>query len=177
MTENYRLKEVLGEAAIQKRVAELAADISAHYGDEPLVCVCVLKGAFLFFADLTRKLTIDPEIDFVRLASYGKSTSRGQEIAFTKDLETSVQDKHVLVVEDIVDTGHSMGFFTKVLEQRGPRSVKICALIDKWERREVACQVEFPGFTLQDGYLVGYGMDYAEKLRRLPNICELDLGT
>lgn len=167
------LKTVLTEEQISKRVGELAADISAHYRDEPLVCVCVLKGAFMFFADLVRRLTIDPEIDFVRLASYGDKKSRSDEILFTKDMEVSIKDKHVLIVEDIVDTGHSMDFLTKVFQERRPRSVKICALVDKWARREIACGVDFPGFSVQDGFLVGYGLDFAERLRNLSAIHEI----
>ena len=170
---NETLKSVFTEEQIGRRVAEMAAEISAYYRDEPLVCVCVLKGAFMFFADLVRRLTIDPEIDFVRLASYGDKKSRNDEILFTKDMEVSIKDKHVLIVEDIVDTGHSMDFLTKVLRERRPRSVKICSLVDKWARREIACGVDFPGFSVQDGFLVGYGLDFAEKMRNLPAIHEI----
>jgi len=164
---------VIPAAAIQKRVAELGAEISARYRGQPLVCVCVLKGAFLFFADLIRHIEGGPEIDFVRLASYGGSTSRGCQTAFTKDLEADVAGKHVLLVEDIVDTGRSAEFLLRALEGRGAASLKICAFVDKHERREAGVTVDFAGFPIQKGFIVGYGMDYAEKYRELDAVYEL----
>ena len=157
---------------IETRVRELGREISAHYGDEPLVCVCVLKGAYVFFADLMRALSIHPVVDFVRLSSYADQTSRSRMIC-SKDLEVDIRDKHVLVVEDVVDTGHSIQFLLKVLEARHPRSVKVAAMIDKAERREVDVAVHFSGFPLEEGYIVGYGLDYAEQYRELDGIYEL----
>ncbi len=172
----HRMLPVISAAAIGKRVAELGAEISAHYQGQPLVCVCVLKGAFLFFADLVRRIDIGeggPEIDFVRLSSYGGSTSRGRQAVFTKDLEVDVAGKHVLVVEDIVDTGRSAEFLLHVLGKRGAASLKMCAFVDKHERREVGVAVDFAGFPIQKGFIVGYGMDYAEKYRELDAVYEL----
>jgi len=172
----HKMLPVIPAAGIQKRVAELGAELSAHYKGQPLVCVCVLKGAFLFFADLVRRIDIGtggPEIDFVRLASYGNSTSRGRQAVFTKDLEVDVAGKHVLLVEDIVDTGRSAEFLLHVLEKRGAASLKICAFIDKHERRESGVTVDFAGFPIQKGFIVGYGMDYAEKYRELDAVYEL----
>ncbi len=172
----HRMLPVIPAADIQRRVAELGAEISARYKGQPLVCVCVLKGAFLFFADLVRHIDIGtggPEIDFVRLASYGGSTSRGRQAVFTKDLEVDVAGKHVLVVEDIVDTGRSAEFLLHVLGKRGAASLKICAFVDKHERREVGVTVDFAGFPIQKGFIVGYGMDYAEKYRELDAVYEL----
>ncbi len=173
---SHKMLPVITADAIQRRVAELGAEISAHYQGQPLVCVCVLKGAFLFFSDLVRHLNIGaggPEIDFVRLASYGASTSRGRQVVFTKDMEVDVAGKHVLVVEDIVDTGRSAEFLLHVLEKRGAASLKICAFVDKHERREVGVTVDFAGFPIQKGFIVGYGMDYAEKYRELDAVYEL----
>ncbi len=160
---------------IENRVRELGREISAHYGDEPLVCVCVLKGAYAFFTDLMRNLSIHPLMDFVRLSSYADQTSRQSRMVFSKDMEIDIKDKHVLVVEDIVDTGHSMKFLSKVLEARRPKSIKIAAMIDKGERREVDVQVDFVGFTLEKGFIVGYGLDYAEKYREMDGIFNLHL--
>lgn len=160
---------------IENRVRELGKEISVHYGDEPLVCVCVLKGAYAFFTDLMRNLSIHPLMDFVRLSSYADQTSRQSRMVFSKDMEIDIKDKHVLVVEDIVDTGHSMKFLSKVLEARSPKSIKIAAMIDKGERREVDVQVDFVGFTLEKGFIVGYGLDYAEKYREMDGIFNLHL--
>ncbi len=171
-----KLLPVIPAAAIGRRVAELGAEISARYQGQPLVCVCVLKGAFLFFADLVRHIDLGtggPELDFVRLASYGCSTSRGCQAQFTKDMEVDVVGKHVLVVEDIVDTGRSAEFLLHALERRGAASLKLCAFIDKHERREVGVTVDFAGFPIQKGFIVGYGMDYAEKYRELDAVYEL----
>lgn len=170
-----QLKTIFPREAIQSRVEELAAAISEDYGGktEPVVAICVLKGAFVFFADLIRELRFGPELDFVRLASYGKETSRGEKVVFTKDIEVSIANKHVLIVEDIVDTGNTVDYLARVLRTRNPKSVKICALVHKISRREVPVHIDFYGFKLTEGFIVGYGLDYAEQYRNLPNICEL----
>ena len=148
------LKPLISEEAIQTRVKEMAGEISTLYKDEPLVVVCVLKGAFMFFSDLVRHLTCKPELDFVRLASEGK---------------------HVLIVEDIVDTGHSMDFLYRQFQARGARSLRLAVLVDKNERREVPVTSHFVGFALPSGFVVGYGLDYAESYRELPAIYEAEI--
>jgi len=168
------LKTVIASEALHARVAELGAEITARYpADEPLVLVCVLKGAFLFFADLVRHIRRPMEFDFVRMSSYGSGTSRGRQTIFSKDMEVDVAAKHVLLVEDVVDTGHSVRFLLDVLSRRGAASVRVCAVVDKRERREVDLTVDFAGFTIQKGFIVGYGMDHAEKYRELDAIYEL----
>lgn len=169
----HKMLPVIGADAIRRRVAELGAEITAHYQGKPLVCVCVLKGAFLFFADLMRHVRTPMEIDFVRLASYGSGTSRGRQTIFSKDMEVDIDGKHVLLVEDIVDTGRSAEFLLHVLEKRGAASLKICSFVDKSERREVSLKVDFAGFPIQKGFIVGYGMDYAEQYRELDAVYEL----
>lgn len=171
----HTLKEVFSEQEIQNRVKVLGKEISQVYKDEPLVLICVLKGAFLFFSDLVRNISCPHEIDFVRLASYGSSDKSSKSIAFTKDIEINVENKHVLIVEDIIDTGFTMEFLLKQLSVRKAKSVKIAALLSKKARREKAIPIDFVGFYIQDGFLVGYGLDYAEKYRYLPNICEVEL--
>ncbi len=170
----HQLNVLVPAEAIAARVAELGREVSAAYRGGPLVCVCVLKGAFLFFADLLRHVDTGPEIDFVRLASYGAGTSSSGTLTFSKDLEVNVEDKHVLIVEDIVDSGRSAEFLVHVFAKRNPRSLKICALVDKQERRVTDVPVAFTGFNLTGkGFLVGYGMDYAERYRELDAIYEL----
>lgn len=170
-----KLAPLISEEAIQRRIRDMAADINAVYKDEPLVVVCVLKGAFMFFSDLVRHLTCKPEIDFVRLASYGSGSAGGQTISFTKDVELPLKGKHVLIVEDIVDTGHTMDFLMRQFEARGARSLRLAVLIDKNERREVAVTSHFVGFALPGGFIVGYGLDYAETCRELPALYEAEL--
>lgn len=168
------LKTVIDSATLHRRVAELGAQITREYRGKPLVAVCVLKGAFLFFADLVRHIENEAlELDFVRMASYGSGTTRSRQTIFSKDMEVDVAGKHVLLVEDIVDTGHSMKFLSEVLQQREAASIRVCAAIDKHERREVDLTVDFAGFPLQKGFIVGYGMDYAEKYRELDAVYEL----
>lgn len=167
--------QLFDRSQIDVRTKELGQEISALYGDEPLVCVCVLKGAYAFFTDLMRNLSIHPVMDFVRLSSYADQTARQSKMVFSKDIEIDIKDKHVLVVEDIVDTGHSMKFLTQVLSAREPRSVRIAAMISKKERRQVDVQVDFVGFSVQSGYIVGYGLDYVEQFRELDGIYCLDL--
>ena len=170
-----KLKPLISEEAIQKRIRELADEISALYKDEPLVVVCVLKGAFMFFSDLVKHLTCKPELDFVRLASYGTASKSSKTITFTKDVEIPLEGKHVLIVEDIVDTGHSMDFLFRQFQARGARSLRLAVLLDKHERREVPVTSHFVGFALPSGFVVGYGLDYAESYRELPAIYEAEI--
>lgn len=174
----HKLTPFITAEQIAERVKSMGREITVAYTtDEPLVCICVLKGAFLFFADIIRKIGREVEVDFVRLASYGTGTSRGDDIVFSKDLEISIEGKDVLVIEDIVDTGHSMDFLLHVLRRRNPKSLKICSLIDKHERRARDVTVDFAGFKLSDGFIVGYGLDYAERYRELDGIYELSTDT
>lgn len=170
-----QLTEVISPEAVQARIAELGREITARFNGQPLVAVCVLKGAFLFFADLVRHLDLDVSVEFVRLASYGAGTSRGKHQVFSKDVEISLAGKNVLVVEDIVDTGHSADFLLRTFHERNPRDLALASLVDKFERREVDLAVDFPGFHLKKGFLVGFGMDYAERYRELRGIYELTL--
>jgi hypoxanthine phosphoribosyltransferase len=170
----HRLNVLVPAEEIAARVAELGREISEAYRNRQLICVCVLKGAFLFFADLLRHVDVGPEIDFVRLASYGAGTASSGTLTFSKDLEVNIEGKHVLIVEDIVDSGRSVEFLEHVFSKRNPRSLKICALVDKKERRETDVPIAFTGFNLTGkGFLVGFGMDYAERYRELDAIYEL----
>jgi len=164
---------VLTRAQIQKRVKELANHISKDYHDKEILVIGILKGAFIFLADLVRELAVPVEIGFVRLASYGSNTSTSGRIRITKDVELAVQGRHVLVVEDMVDSGLTIAYLLDHLKKRRPESIKVCVLIDKKERRKVQVQVDYAGYVIDQGFLVGYGLDLDEKYRNLPDICHL----
>ena len=166
-------KEVFSAEVIGRRVGELAAQIDDVYQGETVVAVCVRKGAFPFFSDLVRAMKTDVLIDFVRLASYGDGVSSSEHVQITKDVEISLEGRHVLIVEDIVDTGRSMDFLMRYFSSRGAKSIRLAALIDKKERREFAVHADFVGFDLPAGFIVGYGLDHAERYRTLPAIYEL----
>lgn len=169
MKENLTL--VYSEEVIQQRLDALAAEIVEKYNGEPLVLICVLKGAFMFFSDLVKRLDCDVTIDFVRVASYGSGVESSRNVSFTKDIEISLQGKNVILVDDIVDSGLTMSFLMEQFAARKAASMGVAALISKHERRETNVQVDFVGFELsQKGYIVGYGLDYAEQYRALPAI-------
>jgi hypoxanthine phosphoribosyltransferase len=159
---------------IARRVGELAAQVSRDYQGRDLVCIGVLKGAFIFLADLVRALEFPVEIDFVRLQSYGAGTESAGEVRITKDVELSLRDREVLIVEDIVDAGLSLDFLRRHLAARRPRSLRICCLIDKRERRQVEVPLDYVGFVVEKGFLVGYGLDCGEKNRTWPEVYELE---
>lgn len=169
------LKELYTEEQIQERIKDIARQLNEDYSGKDVVLVCVLKGAFMFFSDLVKHLTFQPEIDFVRLSSYGKGDSSSGSVEFSKDVEISLAGKHVLLVEDIVDTGNSMRFLQKRFLQREVKSLRIVALVDKVERRTDDICVDYSGFFLSSGFIVGYGLDYAEQYRELPSVYTVEL--
>ncbi len=170
------LVPVYSAEAIQAKVAELGAQISADFKGEPLVAVCVLKGALPFFADLIRHIdNLQTEIDFIRVSSYGDNVESSHEVRFKLDVELNLKGKHVLVVEDVVDSGLTMQKVLKYFALRGAKSVRLAALIDKKERRLVDVKIDYAGFCLDKGFIVGYGLDLAEKYRQLPAIYEVVL--
>ena len=164
---------VLTRAQIQEKVQTLANRISKDYHDKEILVVGILKGAVIFLADLVRELVIPVQIDFVRLASYGDNTSSSGRIRITKDVELAVHGRHVLVVEDIVDSGLTIAYLLGHLKQRRPESIKVCTFIDKRERRKVQVQVDYAGHVVDQGFLVGYGLDFDEQYRNLPEIYHL----
>ena len=170
------LTAVLNTDAIVRRVADVAKQISADYQDCDLVIVGVLKGALIFMADLIRQLTLNSfTIDFMRMASYGHAMETSGEVRIVLDIETDICGKDVLIVEDIVDTGLTLASLCRHLEQRRPRSIKICTLIDKAERRRNDLKPDYVCHKIDKGFLVGYGLDYAETYRNLPGIYNLKL--
>ena len=162
---------LISEEEIQSRVLELAAQISDDYdsGDD-LVMVGVLKGSFIFLADLARRLTIPRTIEFIAVSSYGSGSRSTGAVRLVMDVRGNIAGKHVLIVEDIVDTGHTLKYLIGMLESHLPASVKTCALVRKAERAEVDVEVDYLGFDIGDEWVVGYGLDYAEQNRTLPYI-------
>jgi len=165
------IQEVLySQEVIQKKVQELGAAISRDYqGRNPLV-ICVLKGAFIFMADLSKNIEIPIELDFMAVSSYGNSTRSSGEVKIIKDLDASVEGRDVLIVEDIIDSGLTLSYLIDVLERRNALSVNVVALFDKPGRRTVDLNADYTGFTIPDAFVVGYGLDYAEKYRNLPYV-------
>ena len=165
------IQEVLySEEVIQKKVQELGAAVSREYaGRNPLV-ICVLKGAFIFMADLSKNITIPIELDFMAVSSYGNSTRSSGEVKIIKDLDSSVDGRDVIIVEDIIDSGLTLSYLIDVLERRNALSVSVVALFDKPGRRTVDLQADYTGFTIPDEFVVGYGLDYAERYRNLPYV-------
>jgi hypoxanthine phosphoribosyltransferase len=170
-------KLVFPRDVIQKRVKELGKEISRDYAGREVILIGVLNGAFVFMADLIRFLDIPVQVDFVRLASYGSKTESTGEVMFTKDIELPLTAKNVLVVEDIIDTGHTLSYFKDIIALHNPRSIKICALLSKTGRRKTPIVIDYVGFELERGFLVGYGLDYNENYRHLPDICSITINT
>jgi len=169
-----RLEVLISEADIRRRVAELAGQISADYADAgELVLVGVLKGAFIFLADLSRRLTIPRNIEFMAVSSYENSAEASSMVRLVMDLRKNIEGKHVLLVEDIVDTGRTMQFLSELLRARKPRSVKTCALVRKPDRAAVDAEVDYLGFEIPDVWVVGYGLDFGEGDRTLPYIAAM----
>lgn len=162
---------LISEEEIQQRVAALAERISADYDDSAeLVLIGVLKGSFIFLADLSRSLTIPRTIEFIAVSSYGSGSKSTGAVRLVMDVRGNIEGKHVLIVEDIVDTGHTLKYLIGMLESHRPASVKTCALVRKAERAEVDVNVDYLGFDIGDEWVVGYGLDYAEQNRTLPYI-------
>ncbi len=163
---------MISEADVKQRIDEMAKEIVKHYKSlqDELVLVGLLKGSFIFMADLCRKIDIPHEVDFMTVSSYGNGMTSTRDVKIIKDLDEDIRGKHVLIVEDIIDSGNTLKKVREILELRGPKSVAICTLLDKPSRREVEVPVEWTGYAIQDEFVVGYGIDYAQQYRHLPYI-------
>jgi hypoxanthine phosphoribosyltransferase len=168
------LRVLISEEDIQRRIRELAAEISRDYEGKTVTLVGVLKGAFIFLADLSRHLTMRRTIEFMAVSSYGTRTTHSGAVRVIMDLRQSIEGKHVLVVEDIVDTGLTLHYLLELLSTREPASIRTCALVRKKDRHEVDIEVDYVGFDIPDVWIVGYGLDYAEDYRALSYIGVLD---
>jgi hypoxanthine phosphoribosyltransferase len=156
--------------SIQARTRELGRQISQDYAGQDLLLVCVLKGAIAFLADLMRQITIPHEIDFMAISSYGASTESSGVVRILKDLDTNIQGRNVLIVEDIVDTGRTLNYISQNLRTRNPKSLRICTLLNKPSRREIDIPLDYVGFEIPNKFVIGYGLDFAEIYRSLPFI-------
>jgi hypoxanthine phosphoribosyltransferase len=171
----YRIGEVLVPAdALRARVQALAGEVSRDYAGRDLVLIGVLKGAVFFLADFMRELKIDCEVDFMAVASYGSATKSSGVVRILKDLDTVIEGRDVLIVEDIVDSGLTLQYLLRNLAGRGPASLEVCALLTKPARQKVDLQAKYVGFEIPDKFVVGYGLDYAERYRNLPFVAALE---
>jgi len=169
------VRPLLKGAAIQEKIREMGQQIRADFPGEPLLLVGVLKGAVLFLADLARQIPGEVTFDFIAVSSYGKDTKSSGQVKLNKDLDAGIEGKVVIVVEDILDTGLTLQYLLRVLQQRKPKSLRVAVLLDKRERRIAAVRADYVGFVIPDEFVVGYGLDYAERYRNLPDVGILSL--
>jgi hypoxanthine phosphoribosyltransferase len=172
------LESAVGEVlidtdALRARIAELGAEISSDYDGRDLLLIGVLKGAVFFMADLMRKLTIPCEVDFMAISSYGASTDSSGVVRILKDLDINIEGRHVLVVEDIIDSGLTLSYLMRNLESREPATLEVCALLTKPDRREIEVPVRYVGFEIPNRFVIGYGLDFGERYRNLPYVAVL----
>lgn len=168
------VRKIISEEEITEKIRELGQQISSDYDGEEVYVICILKGAVYFAAELTKRITVPVTLDFMSASSYGADTKSSGVVKITRDLDESIMGKNVIVVEDIIDTGRTLKLLLEVLQERGPKSVRLCTLLDKPGRRVVNVNVDYTGFEVDDKFIVGYGLDYAQKYRNLPYIGELE---
>jgi hypoxanthine phosphoribosyltransferase len=159
---------------LQRRVSELGADITRDYDGQDLLLICVLKGAVFFLSDLMRRIDLPCEVDFMAVASYGDATESSGVVRILKDLDAPIEGRHVLIVEDIVDSGLTLEYLLRNLQGRGPASLEVCALLTKPSRRKTQIQAKYVGFEIPNRFVIGYGLDHAERHRNLPYVAALD---
>jgi len=170
-----KLKILIRRAAIQKRVREVASQITRDYKGQRVHLIGVLKGACIFLSDLVREINLDTSLDFIAVSSYGKGKESSGQVRVLKDLDSSIEDLNVILVEDILDTGVTLSYLLRVLEQRKPKTLRVAALLDKPSRRLKPVKGDYVGFTIPNEFVVGYGLDYAERYRNLKDVCVLTL--
>lgn len=161
---------LISEEQIQQRIAELAARIQSDFAGEQILIIAVLKGALLFLADLIRHIDLPLAIDFLAVSSYGSGTESSGVVRILKDLDETIEQRHVIIVEDIVDSGRTLDYLLRMLRQRNPTTLHVCTLLDKRDRREIEVPIDYVGFEVPDAFVVGYGLDFAEHYRQLPFI-------
>lgn len=161
---------LLSEEEIAKKVTEIGTQISADYADKNPIIISVLKGSFVFMADLVRAITVPCTVDFMSVSSYGSGTHSSGEVKIMKDLDNSIEGRHIIVVEDILDSGRTLSYLMKTIQARGAASIALCTFLDKPERRVVPVEVAYCGFRVPDSFIVGYGLDYDQRYRNLPYV-------
>lgn len=171
----YRIKDTLiSQTDLKNRVKALAEQIEHDFNNEPLILVVVLKGSFVFAADLVREMKSNINVDFISVSSYSNQTESTGKVRLLKDLDENITDKNVVVIEDIIDSGLTLHFLRDHLQMHKPKSIKICTLLDKPERRKIDLPVDYVGFVIPDEFIVGYGIDYAQQYRNLPYIATVE---
>lgn len=170
MLENDIQEILFSEEQLKDRVAQLARQIEEDYAGKEIMLISVLRGSFIFMADLCRAIHLPCTLDFMSVSSYGKGTKSSGQVQITKDLSEDITGRHIIVVEDILDSGNTLSYLLKLLENRHPASIRLCTLLDKPDRRVKPVEVHYSGFSIPDAFVVGYGLDYAEKYRNLPYI-------
>lgn len=171
-----KIRVLLSEEEVNQRISEVAGAISKDYEGKEVHLICILKGGVFFTCELAKRLTVPVSMDFMSVSSYGDDTKSSGVVRIVKDLDEPLQDKDVLIVEDIIDSGRTLSYLIEVLKQRGPKSIRLCTLLDKPERRvKKQVHVDYTCFTIPDEFVVGYGLDYAQKYRNLPYIGVVEL--
>ena len=172
----YKINKVLiSEADLKRRVRELGAEISKDYKGETVVLICILSGASVFFADLVRELDLDVRFEFMSVSSYGAGTVSSGEVKILKDVNHPIAEQNVIIVEDIIDSGCTLSFLKRILEQRHPKSIKVCTILDKPSRRKVDFKGDYVGYEIPDEFVVGYGLDFDGRYRNLKDVCVLEI--
>lgn len=174
MSETIRV--LIEEEKLNKRIAELGAQISRDYAGQEVTLICILKGSVFFTCELAKRITVPVALDFMSVSSYGSSTMSSGKIEVKKDLDESIENKNIIIIEDIIDTGRTLKYLLEDLRKRNPKSLKLCTMLDKPDRRVVEVATDYTGFEIPDEFVVGYGLDYDQKYRNLPYIGILDLG-
>ena len=169
-SKNYNISVYLTEEQINKRIAEIGAEITKRFKGESVYLVCILRGSIFFTTELAKRIELPMTIDFMTVSSYGAATESSGVVNIKKDLEHSIEGENVIVVEDIVDSGRTLYYLLDILRKRGPKSMKLCTLLDKPDRRVRDVHVDYVGFNIPDEFVVGFGLDYAQKYRNLPYI-------
>ena len=170
-----KISVLLSEEEVDKRIQEIGEQISKDYAGEQVHLVCVLRGGVFFLCELAKRITVPVSLDFMSVSSYGSDTKSSGVVKIVKDLDDSLTGKNVIVVEDIVDSGRTLSYLLEMLNDRGPKSMRLCTLLDKPDRRVVDVKVDYTGFQIPDEFVVGYGLDYAQKYRNLPYIGVVEL--
>jgi len=168
------LKVLIDEESLQNKVEEIANQIMKDYEGEDLIFVCILKGSTFFTVDLARRMTNNVQLEFMKVSSYGENTTSSGKITLELDMKQNIAGKNVIVIEDIIDTGHTLSYILDHLKERKPNTLKLCALLDKTERREVEIDIDYVGFEIPNKFVVGYGLDYNESYRVLPYVGYLE---
>ena len=175
MSNKHKISVMISEDKLQEKIAEIGAKISADYEGKEIKLICILKGSIFFCCELAKRITVPVMLDFMQVSSYGSGTKSSGEVKIKKDLDESIEGENVIIVEDIIDSGNTLSRLVPMLQARNPKSLKICTLLSKPDRREVEMDVEYNGFTIPDKFVIGFGLDFDQRYRNLPYIGVLNL--